>query len=476
MKRGAYCIGTRNTVNDALKSGGASEDCLNLDIYAPSNVTATSALPVYFFIQGGGFNAAYPTQNGSSLVQASGNQIIVVSINYRVSAYGFLASAEVHDHGSLNNGLKDQRMAMQWVHSNIAKFGGDPKHVVVGGDSAGAGSVTMQLAAYGGRNDNLFVGSIAESQSFGALRTVSESQYQYDALVNRTNCAGSKDTLACLRDLDITTLQTQNIRDRFPDTQADPLFAYNPTLDHDFIQDYALNLYSSGKFTKLPAIYGDVSNEGTVFVPKTAGASIDTSNTWLQAQFPELNDTQLSVIQSLYPPEDQSKLSTSVGKYWSSTATAYGDLRYVCPGFFVNNATAQFAPKNPTAGNWNYHYNVSDPGNVANGLGVPHIAEQSAIWASPDPASYRTTNLPIVPLMQGYWVSFIRTLDPNKLRAPGSPVWGDWGKDDKTGGMRLLVQNPGPDGDIKTTTMESVDPGTREKCATLLAWGVAIKQ
>ena len=470
-------MGTRGSLNDPVFSGAASEDCLNLDIYAPSDVTATSALPVYFFIQGGGFNSAYPTQNGSTLVQASHGQIIVVSINYRVSVYGFLAGSEVHDHASLNNGLKDQRMALQWVHTNIAKFGGDPNHVVMGGDSAGAGSVTLQLAAYGGRDDNLFHGSIAESQSFGALRTVSESQYQYDDLVQRTKCAGS-DTLGCLRKLDITTLQTQNIVTRFPDTTVDPLFTYNPTLDHDFIQDYTFNLFSSGKFVKVPAIYGDVSNEGTVFVPTSAGNSIDTSNAWLQAQFPELNDTQLSVIQSLYPPENQNyaKLSSSVGKYWHSTATAYGDLRYLCPGFLVNNATVHYASKDPSAGNWNYHYNVTDQGNVDSGIGVPHIAEQSAVWASQNPPSYKTTNLPIIPLIQGYWVSFIRSFDPNKYRAPGAPVWDQWGRDDETGGNRLLVQNPGPGGNIDTTGMENVDGPLRVKCETLLEWGVAIKQ
>ena len=371
-------------------------------------------------------------------------------------------------------------MALQWIHDHISKFGGDPKHVIIGGSSAGAGSVTLQLAAYGGRNDNLFHGSIAESQSFGALRTVAESQYQYDELVNRTNCAGNKDTLACLRSLDLMTLQTQNILTRFPNTNTEPLFAYNPTLDHDFIQDYTLNLYASGKFVQLPAVYGDVSNEGTVFVPHSAADTIDTSNTWLQAQFPLLNSTQLSVIQSLYPPENQNypKLGSNVGKYWRSTATAYGDLRYVCPGFFVNNATAHYAPQPPAPGigNWNYHYNVTDPGNEVSGLGVPHIAEQSAIWASPDPASYRTTNLPIVPLMQQYWISFIKSFDPNKHRAPGAPVWDQWGRDDMTGGNRLLVQSPKSGGDVSNSGMENVDPGTRAKCQTLLSWGIAIKQ
>ncbi len=413
-------------------------------------------------------------------MQASGGKIIVVSINYRVSAYGFLASSEVKRGGSLNNGLKDQRMALHWVHDHIASFGGDPGHVVIGGDSAGAGSVTLQLAAYDGRNDNLFHGSIAESQSFGALRTVDESQYQYDALVKRTNCANDKDTLACLRGLNTATLQMQNIIDRFPNTDATmrPLFPYNPTLDHDFIADYTLSLYRNGHFVKLPAIYGDVSDEGTVFVPHTAGKSIDASNAWLQAQFPELTQKQLATIQTLYPPEpEKSSQLSSAGKYWRSTVAAYGDLRYVCPGFDLNNRTAEYAATDPpTYGNWNYHYNVADPGQVAAGLGVPHVAEQSAIWASPVPTSNKGPNAPIVALMQAYWISFIRIYDPNIYRVKGAVAWEEWGKDDASGGKRLLVQNPGPNGDLRTTVMEAVDAGGRERCKQLLAWGVGIRQ
>lgn len=140
------------------------------------------------------------------------------------------------------------------------QFGGDPGHVVMGGASAGAASVTLQLSAYGGRDDGLFHGTIAESQSFGALRTVSESQYQYDELVARTKCTtketGKGDTLACLRGLDIKELQKFNIKTKFPDAKKLPIFPYNPTLDYDFIQDYTIALFETGRFVHVPAIYG----------------------------------------------------------------------------------------------------------------------------------------------------------------------------------------------------------------------------
>ena len=131
---------------------------------------------------------------------------------------------------------------------------------MIGGASAGGASVTLQLIAYGGRNDGLFHATAAESQSFGALRTVSESQYQYDELVARTNCTledtGERDTLSCLRALDIDVLQKFNIGTKFPNAKILLLFAYNPTLDYDFIQDYTLKMFEDGRFVHVPAIYG----------------------------------------------------------------------------------------------------------------------------------------------------------------------------------------------------------------------------
>jgi carboxylesterase type B len=135
-------------------------------VYAPSNANDKSMLPVYFFIQGGGFNFnSNANYDGSGLVAASGHEIVVVTFNYRVGPYGFLASQEIEDSpsASLNNGLKDQRKALEWVQKYISRFGGDPKHVVLGGDSAGAASIAYHLTAYGGRNDGLFVVSTLQS-------------------------------------------------------------------------------------------------------------------------------------------------------------------------------------------------------------------------------------------------------------------------------------------------------------------------
>lgn len=100
-----------------------SEDCLFLDVYAPSNARKSGELlPVYFFIQGGGFNAlSNANYNGAGLLQASNLSIVIVTINYRVGPYGFLAAKEIEEGASLNNGLKDQIKALQWVQEHISK-------------------------------------------------------------------------------------------------------------------------------------------------------------------------------------------------------------------------------------------------------------------------------------------------------------------------------------------------------------------
>lgn len=474
-QHGPICLGTRKSIATKPVPPTESEDCLFLDLYAPSNASEDSQLPVYIFIQGGGFNSnANANMNGTSLVKASGQNIIVVTFNYRVSLYGFLASAEVQKGGSLNNGLLDQRKALQWVQSYVSKFGGDPNHVVMGGASAGGGSVTLQVAAYGGRNDNLFHATAAESQSFGAIRTVPASQYQYDRLVNRTECTsaatGHEDTLACLRSLSTNALQKQNIGTPFPGASQNPLFAYNPVVDHDFLQDLTLALFESGRFHNVPAIYGDVSNEGTIFVPRNTN-TVEAFDSFIRAQFPTINGTQLSTIRDLYPASDFTHFQ-STGEYWQPTSAAYGELRYVCPGGYLGN---RYYAHNSSSIVYNYHYNVTNAPSVKAGIGVPHVAELIAIWDPPSiPASYKpgAPNANTIPLLQAYWTSFIRFYDPNVARLPGSPRWEVWGGQ----GSQQRIRFQGGENAAADTVMESMPEDQNHRCEQLMQMGISLKQ
>jgi carboxylesterase type B len=136
--------------------------------------------------------------------------------------------------------------------------------VTIGGDSAGAASVNLHLIAYGGRDDGLFHAAIGESNSFGAQLTVEESQYQYDGLVQRTECDKSPDTLKCLRDLDVAVIAKNNINMPTPGGVPNglPVFMYGNVIEGPggFCENYTYNAYGSGNFIKVPVIFGYVLN------------------------------------------------------------------------------------------------------------------------------------------------------------------------------------------------------------------------
>ncbi|KAF2754815.1 alpha/beta-hydrolase [Pseudovirgaria hyperparasitica] len=444
---GARCIGLSQTPTPAL-----SEDCLFINVYAPTGATADSQLPVYFFIPGGGFNTdSNANYNGSALLLAADKQMLVVTFNYRVASLGFLASKEMR--GSVNNGLKDQRKAMMWVQDNIAKFGGNPKHVVLGGDSAGAASITLHLAAYGGRDDGLFHGTAAESQSFGPVLTIEESQYQYDALVANSGCKGKSDTLACLRGMDIGSYQKAAVNVPYPRKHWEPLFMYSPVIDSDFVRAVTMKEFQDGNFVKLPAIYGNVLNEGTTFCPRNI-ANMETSTKWLSNQFPHLNSSHADAV-SKYFPRTPERFPKSTD-FWRQCANAYGSIRYLCPGLTLSSIYASHSIPVYT-----YLWSVKDPRSEASGLGVFHTAEINAIW-SPGAAGTKSfwpqsylpggVNDGVIPVVQGYWTSFVRHLDPNRERARGTPVWEQWGQ-----GSRLVFET-------NKTTMRTVANDERGMC------------
>ncbi|KAI0382479.1 alpha/beta-hydrolase [Hypomontagnella monticulosa] len=458
-QHGKICLATDNSP----PSSGNAEDCLFLDVYAPSDATSKSKLPVFFFIHGGGFSSnSNPNFNGSGLIEASGHSIVVVAFNYRVGPYGFITNGDLI---KANNGLRDQRKALQWVNQHIAKFGGDPDRVVLGGDSAGAASISLQMVAYGGKDSGLFHGGAAESVSFATVLTIEESQYQYDNFSSRLGCGGYN-SLACLRNKTIEELQTANTRWPYPGQSSSPVYMWNPVLDYDFLTDYTYNSFAKGEFVKIPVIYGDDTNGGTVFTPRDTSTLAQSEN-FLRAQFPYLTRTQLDKIDAMYPNPNTTCPST--GCYWRQVSNAYGDMRYMCPGLYISSAMTQYG----VGSSYSYRYNVEDPQQMAEGLGVPHAVELSAIWGPQNsggaPQSYLNngTNAAVIPVIQAYWTSFIRSLDPNTYRYPGSAVWEKW---DSNKQNRLLFETGGK------TLMEKVDTNTSSHCEYFSSIGVDIRQ
>ncbi|KAK2050170.1 carboxylesterase [Colletotrichum somersetense] len=442
---GPICLGTDVT----YPTSGQDEDCLFVNVWSPNNTTPDSKLPVWLFIQGGGYTSnANPNWNGSQIVDVSGQNIVFVNFNYRVGLWGFLASERVKKDGALNVGLLDQRLVMKWVQNHISKFGGDPGHVVIHGLSAGAGSVALHLAAYGGRDDKLFVGAMSESVFFPAQPRVPELEYQFNQTVEKVGCKDDKDQMGCLRSKDIKAIQDANIGSPFPGRSENPRFYWTPCVDGDFLQDYPYQLYEKGSFLKVPVLFGTGTNEGSVFAANVATEEEFVS--FIADNYPKLTKNETELMSKNYP---LMPALPNHNAWFPSASQAYGEATFICP---ANNIMEAYAAANRSSTSWSYRFNVQDSENTASGLGVPHVFEAPAIFgidACPTPDSFRTYNKPIVSLMMNYWISFIRSLNPNTYKLDDAPAWGTWGRNQS----RYVFE-------LGNNRMEDVDEGQKSRC------------
>jgi para-nitrobenzyl esterase len=248
-----------------------SEDCLFLNVYTPSNANARSRLPVFVWIHGGALTSGAGSDYDPSVMVAN-NDIIVVTINYRLGSLGFLAASvlaatqadafqNIGDAG--NYGLMDQQFALAWVQRNIGAFGGDPNAVTIGGESAGGLSVSSQLASTNtGRN--LFRGAIIESggymyhdvPSLATYQTLSNTFAQDDA---NKFCGGSL-TLTCLQGLAPAT-------QLFFSEGVFGGFGIAPNFGTKILPRDLHTAFSTGQFNRVPVLQGTNANEGRLFEP-----------------------------------------------------------------------------------------------------------------------------------------------------------------------------------------------------------------
>lgn len=166
---------------------------------------------------------------------------------------------------------------------------------------------------------------------------------------------------------------------------------------------------------------------------------------FFQNNYPQLNYTSAAKILDLYPLEPSVSLHNA---WFPSASRAYGEATFICPSIDILDSVQ--AKNSLTTQGWAYRYNVLSPENVALGYGVPHGWESWAIFG-PDsiagvgaaPPSYYGLDAAIVPVVMNYWISFVRTLDPNVLRYAGTPEWTTWDQDDGKQRLRFEIGDVG---------------------------------
>ncbi|MCW7537337.1 carboxylesterase family protein [Aquabacterium sp. A7-Y] len=228
---------------------GGQEDCLYLNVYAPRSA---GPHPVMVWIHGGAFYLG--RSNGYDPTRLVEQGIVVVTLNYRLGALGFLAHPALNDAEgrSGNYALMDQQLALRWVQDNIAAFGGDPGQVTVAGQSAGGSSVVAHLVSPDAAG--LFQRAIVQSGGYQrSLPTGEQAQVRGVQAAEAMGCPDGPGAAACLRALPVDTLIAKQPR------------SHAPNVDGALLPRDPASAWSSGQFNQVPVLTGSTHDEYTVF-------------------------------------------------------------------------------------------------------------------------------------------------------------------------------------------------------------------
>ncbi|KAJ9608325.1 hypothetical protein H2200_007313 [Cladophialophora chaetospira] len=419
---------------------GLSENCLTLNIIRPSGIPSSASLPVLFWIYGGGNeNGQSIYYNGTALVQYSiqiGQPVIYVATNYRLSGFGFLNSPAFQALNSSNLGLKDQYLALEWAHVNIAAFGGNPNKTVIFGESAGAWDCQSQLHRAYSLNETkrLFQGMITESGSAG---TLSAPQIQppaagvaaYNNLLNQTNCTHAANSVACLRQVDVSVLSPLLV---------EGAFGFQYTLDHDWFDKNLTEILVNYEFAKIPIIHGCNLDEGSVFMPDPFNPPNRTA--LIDYVTPLLNNA--SALAKNVVGVYESLNDTALGKGFNSDPTAghdfwtavavYGDVNM----HLGRRAFLKLASKRVPA--WGYYFKQQPPlsqmnlsyeypglsSEYARRVAVQHGSELAYVFGEASHLEGATPgDVNVTTTVMNAWISFAYKLNPNNKGVPHWPVY-----------------------------------------------------
>ncbi|KAF9459592.1 Alpha/Beta hydrolase protein [Collybia nuda] len=303
-----------------------SEDCLFLNIYTPEDISKIHKnLPVVVYIHGGGYASGSASGftgedsfNGNDLLRESNNGAVAVVIQYRLGVFGFLPV--------LNACLLDQNFALRWVQKHISKFGGDPEHVTIWGQSSGAGSVIQHIAS---------------TRAAITSSTFLPSQYKYndpipevcrtEPLFVQTNCSLAHDSLDCLREVDVNALE--NINNIVAGSGFFGTFLFAPVVDGTFITQRPLKALEEKRVNgvdRISEIILSVTNtfEGALFVDPSTSSRTQIP-TYIAQLFPTLGSSDIKKASTYYE---------NIGSPTDQAIAIMGEAIFICPTYSLLRA------------------------------------------------------------------------------------------------------------------------------------------
>ncbi len=385
-----------------------SEDCLTLNVWAPEGATASSRLPVLFFVHGGGNvqGASSEQQVGTYVYEgdllAAHANAIVVTINYRLGAMGWLAHpafAAENAHGSAGNyGTLDQIAALEWVRTNIAAFGGDPSRVLLFGESAGAVNVCGLVVSPLARG--LFSAALMESGGCTAATRDAASTFA-TSFAKKLGCDTAADVAGCLRNASANdvTLAVPEPADIAVAKGGD----YQPNVDGWVFPDLPVAILRAGDHNHVPFVLGGNSDETSRAVPATL-----TEAQYEAAVLAYVGGVQAVADQvlAMYPASD---FGNSPRKAFVAVTT---DAKFVCTVRYDARLAAQGQPETPV---FRYFYTHALDSGKAAVFGAWHGSELTFVFRHTNIAGYVPSagELALADAIDGAWTALAATGNPS---------------------------------------------------------------